>query len=182
MPESRPSLPEAVRRWVYRHALDNFWRLEAAGLRHYEQDDLIQDGLDCAYKCLARYGDVDPPHLMSLVQRTFYRHIGALLRPARAMPRQAVTETQSLDSLMQKSGYTDRMDEFGLLIAELPEYLRTAVVALFRNPEQFRVLRARLDGDDETLSERLHAVCGFDKSLNFEVELRAWLWLRDNLC
>ncbi len=174
-------LPKPVIGWIYNHARKNYWRMAS----YYELDDLIQDGLMCAYKCLDRYGtDLDPPHFMKLVQRSFHNYIGELLRSSRI-----VNDNTNISDLNSKYSETTILDkistpeegeqELNILISELPETLRKVVELYINNPEKVRKLRSRLNGRDETLSDRLFKLTGFDRRRDFETELRSYLWERE---
>ncbi len=176
-----PNLPPSVVGWIYNHARKNYWRMAS----WYEIDDLIQDGLVCAYKCLDRYGpDLDPPHFMRLVQRTFYNHIGELLRSSRIIDDS--TKIADLGRDLDESMVLDRItvpeegdQEFYLLIKELPDTLKKVVELYMNSPEKLLRLRSKLNGANETLKERLYKLTGFDQNKDFETELRDYLWERE---
>jgi len=182
-----PNLPQAVIGFIHNHARKNFWRVAS----WYEIEDLIQDGLLCAYKCIDRYGkpgvDIDEPHFMRLVQSTFYNHIGELLRWSRAVDDS--TKISDLSSKLQEQDILDRIleseepeQEFLVLIKELPEQLRKIVELYFSEDGIKKIrksLRIRFDGNNETMSERLNKLTGFSIDKNFETELRSYLWERE---
>lgn len=192
----RPNLdlPAPVVGWIYNHSRKNYWRVAA----WYDIDDLIHDGLVCAYKCREEYGtDLDPKHFASLVRTTFYNHIGELIRKKRAVDDPSVgfadignwggvqhgrqnvaqSEAEGMDKLRIAA---DAIEDIGLMIAEMPAHLRKAVTLLLNSPEKFRRLRQRLDGTVETLSEKLGQLVGWDVSKDFETELRAYIWEREH--
>lgn len=180
-------LPRGVTGWVYNHARSNYWRLAS----WYELDDLIQDGLMIAYKCVAKYGfpgeDLDEPHFMRLVQIAFFNHIAQLLRVSRAVDEQTKladlstvnSETDALERLAEAE-YVSEQD-YAVLIDELPAHLRR-VVMLFMSDEGAKAVRRPLrkrHKNDETMSDRLAKLAGFPSYLDFETELRAYLWERE---
>lgn len=166
-------LPPAVIGWIKNHAARNHWRM--AGW--YDLDDLVQDGVMVAYKCRERYGtELDPPHFMALVKKAFFSHIGQLLRDGR--PEHAVTdrigdlsgertEASFLDSVASE----DPMQEFRVLLAEMPKSLRNAASLIL----QGRRPRAHLDGRDETEAEWLERLAGLPRRHDFAEELRKYL-------
>lgn len=176
-------LPYSVVGWIKNHAIKNYWRVAA----HYDLEDLIQDGLMCAYKCKARYGDeLDPPHFMSLVKTSFHNHIGDLLRRRRGVDDSTkiadlapdATEESILDRLITADVSAA---EVAAVVHDLPAAVRRVVELYMQHPEQIRQkMRMRLSGK-ETMAERLFRLAGFPKDKDFETELRASLWERDNV-
>lgn len=76
-------MDQAVMKWLVKTARRNFWRVQ----RWYEFDDLVQDGLMCWCRVIAKYGaDRDPPHLTALFKTTFSNHITDLARKRTSMP------------------------------------------------------------------------------------------------
>jgi hypothetical protein len=200
-----PILPPRVVGWIVKHARTHYWRV--AGW--YELDDLIQDGLLCGYKCLAMYGvptpaepgEIDRPrlneinerHFMSLVQTTFYNHMGQLIRNKRRgddnttkfidlgnRSQQPRSEAQAMDRVGPS---TSADQELLVWLSELPAYLQKAL-AVFTDEntaQEVRRLRTRLRGRDQTLTEKLRQLVGFPADLDFETELRALLWESENV-
>ncbi len=178
-------LPAAVVGWVHNHAAKNFWRMA----KWYELDDLIADGMMIAYKCRERYGvagvDLDHKHFMALVKSSFHNHIGDMLRRSRGVDDG--TKIADLEANRSEADIMDRLgcdagdQDLAVLIHDLPEYLRRVVVFyLSDDPRRlWATLRSRLDGVNETLSERLHKLTGFPADLDFETELRSFLWERE---
>lgn len=194
-------LPKSVVGWIYNHASRNFWRVAD----WYELDDLIQDGLVGAYKCLEKYGepgkDIDPPHFMALVKSTFYNHIGDLLRHSRReqectrrlgdlAAKAATTDERALDALAEPVCPTQ---ELIALAAGMPARLSGAM------GEYLRKLAAdanQMSRDLNCIPEaklgrrrRHYTTATRDASLepadpstaNFEVLLRAYLWECEHL-
>ena len=174
-------LPKPIIGWIVKHATKNFWRVAD----WYDLDDLVQDGLLCAYKCKDRYGepgvDIDPPHFMSLVKTTFHRHIAELLRHSRGEQEityrigDAAGEMTETDFLDRKAEPVEPMQDLVALIAGMPEALRKAVMLYINDPRKLR-RRSRLDGDEETEAQLLKRLVGFPVRLDFETELRSYLW------
>ncbi len=117
------------------------------------------------YKCLNRYGvpgiDIDPPHFMRLVQTSFRNHIGELIRNkykrgddvtvGLADLRRDKTEEQILELVSQPA---ECLQDFAVLIAELPEQLRKAVMLFFSDKGARQLRRVKLNSD-ETVAEKL---------------------------
>lgn len=165
-------LPKPIIGWIVNHACRNFWRVAD----WYEIDDLVQDGILCAYKCRAKYGvpgkDIDPPHFMALVKTAFYRHIGDLLRRSRAEQAVcdrigdiALREQTDTDFLDRCAAPVDGLQEFVAFVAKMPETLRCAIGA-YLSPIK----------DGETESQRLKRLASFPLRFDFETELRAYFW------
>jgi hypothetical protein len=198
-------LPAPVVGWIIKHARTNYWRV--AGW--YELDDLIQDGLLCGYKCLAIYGtpipneagridrprldEINEPHFMSLVQRTFYNHMGQLIRDKRRgddkttkfvdLGKQDSVHRSESNALERIGPSTLADQEFLVWLLELPEYLQKAI-AVFMNDgtaKEIRRLRIYLRGPDQTTTERLRQMIGFPAGIDFETALRAAIWEGENL-
>lgn len=177
-------LPRSVVGWIYNHSKANYWRVAS----FYEFDDLVHDGLMKAYACQARYGtpgvDVDEPHFQSLVKTAFRNHIGDILRKHRRVNdskkfadfSQTLSETDVLDRIAEP---TQPEQDFASFVATLPDSLRKVVQLYLSSPEKTRNLRVRLNGSNETLSERLHRLTGFPLERDFETEFRAFLWEDD---
>lgn len=179
-----PGLPKSVVGWIFNHARKNFWRVSS----WYEIDDLIQDGIVCAYKCLDRYGrpgiDIDEPHFMRLVQTTFFNHIAEMLRHSRAIDEINIqdismerNESDILDGILGNTSVSEQ--DFTVLIKELPDKLRRVVELLLTDDgakELRRSLRVRFGGENETFSDRLYKLTGFPKNEDFESELRSYIW------
>ncbi len=185
MADKTLQLPSSVVGWIYNHSRKNYWRLAS----WYEVDDLIQDGLMFGYKCLNRYGvpgiDIDPPHFMRLVQTSFRNHIGELIRNkykrgddvtvGLADLRRDKTEEQILELVSQPA---ECLQDFAVLIAELPEQLRKAVMLFFSDKGARQLRRVKLNSD-ETVAEKLAKATGFPIDKDFEEELRSYIWERD---
>lgn len=174
-------LPGPVVGWVHNHAVKNYWRVAA----HCEVDDLVQDGLLCACRCLAKYGtpgvDIDHPHFMALVKTAFYNHIGTLMRQYRGVDDATKLSDMRTDADASAAadaitGGTETDFDLVRVVAEMPERLRRVVVLYLNAPERLRrPMRARLSGD-ETMAERLRKLAGFPEDGDFEGELRSYLW------
>jgi len=181
-------LPYSVVGWIKNHAAKNYWRVAA----HYDLEDLVQDGLMCAYKCKARYGvsgvDIDAPHFMALVKTSFHNHIGDLLRR-----RRVVDDSTKIADLSSAPGATEEsildrlitadvsMAELAGVIRDLPAMLRRVVMVYVKHPDKIRrKFRQHLSGP-ETMPQRLSRLTGFPEDKDFETELRASLWERDNV-
>jgi hypothetical protein len=174
-------LPEGIVGWIYNYSRQNYWRV--AGW--IEIDDLMQEGLLAAYRCRERYGDVEPAHFMRLVQRTFMNRITDLVRVSLGFDDSTKladitperSETDTIDRLAEP---VEALQEFAMLLAELPVHLRNAVELLINDPVQFRkALRIKFDGTgDNTMSKRLARLIGWPEHLDFETELRSYLWQR----
>jgi hypothetical protein len=168
----RPAIPISVERWIKSHARKHYWRV--AGW--YELDDLIQDGLVCACKCLERYGtptpkrpgrinrprlnELDEPHYMALVQTAFYRHIGDLVRSKRRGPDGTTSKFADVMPEYSESYALDRLltpstgdQELAVLLSEIPDRLR-------------QLITKHLNG----------GIGGLVHDRNLEIELRAFLW------
>jgi len=175
-------LPIAITGWIHNHARKNYWRVAA----YYEMDDLIADGLMCAYKVRDRYETgrkiLDDKHFMALVKTTFCNHIGDLLRRRRAVNDSSIhladmaeDETAALD-LLSSSDLGEA--EFSTMLNDMPEHLRRVVELYLRCPEKIRQrMRERLR-DRETMPERLKRLANFPEELDFETELRSFIWRR----
>lgn len=178
------NLPEAVVGWIYNYASESYKRLPPNWIA---VDDLIHDGLVAAFKCQQRYGtELDPPHFMRLVQVTFRNHITDLLRitlgfndSANIMDVKNNRERTETDILDRVAEPADSLQELALLISEMPIHLRDAVELLISDPKAFRrALRVKFDGTGETLSKRLAKLIDWPEHLDFETELRSYLWRR----
>lgn len=183
------TLPKNITGWTWNHAKQNYWRVAA----FYDFDDLVQDGLMVCYKCLSEYGvpgiEIDAPNFMALVKSSFYNHIGDLLRKNRGVVEITI-HAGDLSSVLSESDALDRVaipddvseHDFAMLLADLPEHLR-AVVELFLKDDTAKQLRkslrVRLGQPSETMSDRLVKMAGFPTYLDFETELRAFLWERE---
>ena len=183
-------LPESVVGWIKNYSRKNYWRVARTGM---DLDDLIQDGLVCAYKCRERYGDdLDIPHFMRLVQITFSNHITDIIRQQfkssevkisdvvknRLGEEPIANEADAIDRIAEP---TPPPQELSILIAELPVHLRNAVELLISDPVQFRKqFRQRLNGASDTLSKRLAGLIGWPENLDFEIELRSYMWERQH--
>lgn len=179
-------LPSSVVGWIYNNSRKNYWRVA----EFYEFNDLVQDGLMKAYQCLNKYGkpgvDIDPPHFQSLVKSAFRSHLGDILRKHR---RVNITKRfEESEVLYGDNAGADRYVEpvqpeqdFAVFVMTLPDMLRKAVEVYLREPEKLRNLRVRLNGTNETLSERLSKLCGFPADRDFETELRAFIWEDKNI-
>lgn len=178
-------LPAPVVGWIHNHAAKNFWRVA----EWYELDDLISDGMMLAYKCRERYGepgvDLDPPHFMALVKSSFHNHIGDMLRRSRGVDDS--TKIADLEAGRSEADIVDHLgcdagsQDLAMLVHDLPDYLRR-VVEFYLSDDPRRLwsaLRSRLGGANESLSERLHKLTGFPEDLDFETELRSFLWERE---
>ena|SRR5215475_2979158 len=177
-------LPREVVGWIYNHTKRNYWRVQ----RLMEFDDLFHEGLLCAFKCREHYGsDLDAPHYMSLVKTTFFNHIGDILRKNRSISDGPAfsdlvvgneTESDVINRLVEPD---DPLAELMLLVNELPEHLYR-VIMLYTDNESLERLRKRarvyIKTGEETLSQRLSRLCGFPPELDFETELRAYIWKR----
>jgi hypothetical protein len=182
---------EDFEKWLHKQARTNLFRMQ--GL--YDFDDFLQDAHLVAYACQERYGvpgvDIDPPHFMRLLQRMMFSHIGEIVRNKRrtwdietkfdAMADAAdIDSPDFLDRLVEGSEPGDQ--EYNMLLAEMPPYLRRAVDFLAAEPEKWRKrMRVRADGPNETMSERLARFVGWPAGKDFETELRSWLWEREHL-
>jgi hypothetical protein len=131
---------------------------------------------------------VDPPHFMALVKTAFYKHIAELLRRKRGvddvtfkMVDIAEKNNSSENDTFSAFPASEPLQEFAVLVAELPEKLRRVVeFYLFDDPTKlWRNLRVRLDGEDETLKQRLAKLTGFPQNEDFETALRVYLWRRE---
>lgn len=176
-------LPEPIVGWIVNYSRQNMWRVA----KWMEFDDLVHEGLACAYKCKQRYGTkLDPPHFMRLVQRVFSNVITDILRQRLGFDDSIHLADIRKTGEYNESDIADRLSEpvndiqeFALLIVELPVHLRNAVELLINDPNQFRrALRVKFDGTGETMSKRLAKLIGWPEHLDFETELRGYLWER----
>jgi hypothetical protein len=185
MDHKRLCLPKAVVGWIHNYSRVNYVRLAKYNI---EFDDLVQDGLACAYKCQQYYGkELDPPHFMRLVQQTFYHHIADIMRAKQGFDdsikildlKKRGTDYTEDDLRDQLSPPADTFQDVAHIISELPYHLRNAVELLINDPLQFRkAFRVKFDGTGETLSKRLAKLTGWPEHLDFETELRSYLWQR----
>lgn len=175
-------LPTPIVGWIYNHARKNYWRVAA----YYEMDDLIADGLMCAYKVREKYEKgrkiLDDKHFMALVKTTFCNHIGDLLRRRRAVDDSSIhladlaeNETTALDLL---SSFDLGDSEFSTMLNDMPDHLRRVVELYMRCPEKIRQRTRERIRDRETMPERLNRLTGFPENLDFETELRSFVWRR----
>ncbi len=131
--------------------------------------------------CSTRY--LDRPHFMALVKTSFHRHIAELLRTKRGLDDVTIKvgdidpDRADKTVVAKLAGVTEPVQELAVLVAELPVKLRRVVEFYVRDDPTrlWRNLRVRLDGADETLSDRLYRLTGFPKDEDFEAELRASL-------
>jgi hypothetical protein len=180
-------LPKSIVGWITNHAKKNYWRMAD----WIELDDLIRDGIMIAYKCRQRYVSdeitVESAHFMSLVKTSYYNHIGELLRYSRAIETCYIGDMMRAnesyaDALDRVGGTTDSDADFLLLISEMPEYLRKAVLLYFDDDAVKKLRRERVmkrGRKAESFPEKLVRLCGFPKDKDFETELRAYLWERE---
>lgn len=196
--DTRIGLPRSVVGWIYNHSRKHYWRVAA----WYELEDLIQDGLMIAFKCREYYGrpvepnanrvsrvrlgEVDTPHFMALVQSAFHNHIGNLIRKKRAVDDTAtkLDDLSLADKVSLNKRTEEAMTEFYMLVSQMPDHLRRAVLLYFTDEgaAALRRLRVRLHHTDDTLTDRIRALVGFPEGSDFETELRAWLWEWEHLC
>ena len=179
-------LPRPVVGWIHNHAVKNYWRVA----NWCELDDLIQDGLLVAYKCLRRYGEpgknIDPPHFMALVKTAFYRHITEILRRSRAEQEHVVKVADAAGSASESSfldrvaGVVDLDPDTAAMIARMPAPLRRAVEFYVGHAEQIRG-RVFMDDSGDTDAQKLHKLTGFPLRFDFETELRAYLWEHEHV-
>jgi hypothetical protein len=130
---------------------------------------------------------IDHPLFMSLVKTSFYTHIGELLRWKRGVD-DITSKINDLAGEVDEQLYLafitpaePPQQDMIRLVAEMPDRLRKVVeFYLLDDPKRlWRHLRTRLEGPDETLSERLRKLTGFPEDADFETELRTYLWERE---
>jgi hypothetical protein len=180
-------LPKSIVGWITNHAKKNYWRMAD----WIELDDLIRDGIMIAYKCRQRYVSdeitVESAHFMSLVKTSYYNHIGELLRYSRAIETCYIAdmgkgEETHADTADRLGCAVEPDAEFYMLISEMPEYLRKAVLLYFDDDAVKKLRRERVmkrGRKAESFPEKLARLCGFPKDKDFETELRAYLWERE---
>jgi len=195
--KARTGLPRSVVGWIYNHSRKHYWRVAA----WYELEDLIQDGLMIAYKCQqyygkpvdpvpgkvsrVRFGEVDSAHFMSLVQSAFRNHIGQLIRKKRAVDdtMTKIDDLSVVDTSRLNKRTEENLTDFYMMISQMPDHLRKAIVMHFTDEgaASLRKLRVRLHTPDDTLTDRLRQLFDWPEGIDFETELRAWLWEWEHL-
>jgi hypothetical protein len=192
----REPLSRPVIGWIKNHSSRNYWRVA----KWMDLADLVQDGIMIAYKIEKRYGrpgiDIDEPHYMSLLKKSFHNHIADLLRRSRGdmaeihfsdMENTLVGTGVILKGRSHNESVVDRlakdneplMQDFWMMIQEMPAQLRAGVLLLMTDEgaEKLRsALRLRWDGTEETTEERLYRLTGFSERKDFDIELRSFLW------
>jgi hypothetical protein len=126
-------LPSPIVGWVYNFSVTNYWKVSA----FYELDDLFQDGLVCAVKCRNRYGGITDPHLMSLTQTAFSRHLIDLTRRFSAVGDPIYLADLGSDEIAVREKYSHAdypLGELARCVSELPDHLYQIFRYLLVNP------------------------------------------------
>lgn len=137
-------LDEGLKRWIYRTAHRNYWRVS----RWYDLDDLIQDGFLCYQKCAHKYRRLqrkrkprkdDRRNFMALVKRAYENHIHDLASKRTVQKEYAVSRLLPISTdlhhdqwLEQYGGHTEPA-EFLLYFNELQPKVRKVLIEAFRD-------------------------------------------------
>lgn len=164
---SIPSVPPQIVSWVHKYASNNFWKVE--GL--CDKDDLIQEGYYAIAYCLNKYGtELNPPHLMRLVQITFNCKIIDI-----AKKRTKLAETQSIPGIVLDDE-PDISSDLDRLIAEAPEVVRRALLYLVNDHQcRMRDNYPTGPGGKETTSSRLSSLLCIDTDNYLMDKIRSYL-------
>lgn len=164
-------LDEGLRRWIYRTARQNHWRVAS----WYELDDLIQDGFMCYQKCAVKYARLlrkrkpqksDRRNFMALVKVSYERHIHDLANKRRKQKEVAISsllpkdKEYSLDVVFERLGGTTEQTDFLLRLNELPPKVRNVLVEALQD-----VLKGKQPKVKE-LNKRLNAALGSKNSVD----------------
>lgn len=150
--------------WIFKFAKKNYWKV--AGLIDF--DDLIQEGYYAFYYCKRRYGDIDPPHLMKMLQIAYYQTIVdyAKKRTGLAEYHPEDNRIEGLDP-WERILQDDFYQEIQLKIAEAPELIRN-FLSLFLSDDTLSELqkpyKKERNGVRETTNERICRLLGIEKT------------------
>jgi hypothetical protein len=164
---SIPAVPPQIVSWVHKYAAKNYWKVD--GL--CDKDDLIQEGYYAIAYCLKKYGtDLNPPHLMRLVQITFNCAIIDI-----AKKRTRVSETFVDDDWVRLAG-PDKSSEIDKLVAEAPDSVRKALLFLMNDYQgMMREEYPTQSEGKETTSSRLSRLLGIDSDIFLMDKIRCYL-------
>lgn len=150
----REIMDEGAKRWMYKYAKKNYWRIAS----WYEFEDLVSDGYFCYYYVIRKYPTaVDRPHIMRLFQLTFRSQIEDLANGRTKQVDDAASDVIERISIEDVEAAT-----LASLIAKAPPQIKS-VLELFTTPwglEQLRSPYEAVDGHKETFNERLCRLTG----------------------
>lgn len=146
-------MDEVARRWMYKTAKTNFWRVSA----WYEFEDLLQDGYFWYYSRVKKYPHVtERRHMMRLFQIRYTQHIHELSNRKTKQTAEVHIEMVGGDLVEQMPGPVS----FERLISEAPDNIKKALQGLLQRPEQLRGPYTKKNGVRETTNGRLCRVAG----------------------
>lgn len=163
--EYHPFLDEGLKRWIYKTAQKNEWRVSS----YMDIDDLIQEGFLAYAICRARYQDrvKNQSHFMSLVKVTFINQITDLAnKRTRTLetPICDIAEMGNDQELLETlAGAEDGDAELHALLSYAPAEVRLLLAALSSDEGAQRLRRPsrlRQDGTRETTNERFCRILG----------------------
>lgn len=150
-------MDEVARRWMYKHAKQQFWRVSA----WYDYEDLIQDGYFWYYSRVKKYPHVtEPRHMMALFQIRYRQHIHELSNRKTKASAEVHIEVVGGSLVEQMPGPVS----FERLISEAPEHIKKALQGLLQRPELLRGAYTKVNGARETTNNRLCRVAGIPES------------------
>jgi hypothetical protein len=158
-----------TKQWLANTSSRNYWRV----CSYYDIDDLIQDGMLIYHRVTQKYkgSGKSPAHILNTYKASFKNHIHDL---ANKRTRQPV-ELQLLSMSPDDNDYSERfvpgvpeMQTLAAKIAKAPVRVRE-VLQLFASDDECKRMRApyrvRIDGQRETLNDRLCRLAGFDPDI-----------------
>lgn len=154
-------MDEVARRWLYKTAKKNYWRVAA----WYDLDDLIQDGYMWWVSRVKKYPHItDPPHMMLMFQLRYIQHLHELSNKKtkqnfESTASSLMSEHNDKNPLEAASDETDTIENY---ISEAPEAISRVLKSLWdeSNKTLRSVYRIHRDGSRETLNERFCKLAG----------------------
>ncbi len=170
-----PAVPPQIVAWVHSYAARNFWKVDG----FIDRDDLIQEGYYSIAYCLKKYGtELDPPHLMRLVQLTFNC---AIIDIAKKRTRAAedhpadYSDDGSDNSFWNSLLGRDNQSQLDRLVAEAPPVVRKALEFLINDYGAMRQTYSMTADGRETTSDRICLSLGIDSDLFIMDKVRSYL-------
>lgn len=167
-----PCVPPQIVAWIHKRAHQNFWKVE--GL--CDRDDLIQEGYYSIAYCLNRYGkNLQPPHLMRLVQLTFNCAIIDMAKKRTRLSERYIASTDDDQQDYAVLRGRDTQSELDRLVAEAPESVRKVLIFLMNDHGRMREDYPITPEGRETTSTRICNSIDIDQDDHLMDKVRSYL-------
>jgi len=165
--EMAMEMDEVARRWMYKTAKQQYWRVSA----WYEFDDLIQDGYFWYYSRVKKYPHItEPRHMMRMFQIRYLQHIHELSNKKTKQSAEVHVELVGCTLVDQQPAPT----ALERAIADAPVHLRRVISTILDAPEQLRGY-PKQNGVRETTNERFCRLAGVPTTNDVVKQLKDYL-------